>query len=147
MVVPFTNSGRMRVTLPVPGRSTTPGVSRASSANPRPFNGRSTIWLLVITWPTLPDSELSRGAAAVTSTTDVVSPSRRSTSSSRSLPTSISIPDCTEVRNPAAVTLTSYTPGLSAGTTYRPNSLVDTLVATLVPLLVTVTAAAGTTAL
>src|SRR5205085_9435622 len=110
---------------------------------PRPFSGKSTIWRFVITWPTLPDSELSSGADAVTSTTEVVSPSTRSTSSSRSLPTSISIADCTEVRKPEAVTLTSYTPGLSEGITYRPSSLLTTFAAALVPLLVTVTEAFG----
>ena len=102
----------MRVTLPVPGSSTTPGVRRASSLKPRPFSGRSTICRFVMTCPRLPDSELSSGTVELTSITELVSPSVRSKSSSRSLPTCISTPFCTTVRKPDGRHVDLIDPGI-----------------------------------
>jgi len=111
------NSGRTRFTFPVPGSETTPGVNRARSLNPRPFNGKSTICEFVMTWPKLPDSEFNNGTSARTSSTVEVSPIDRSTSNCKSLSTCISTPGRDVVRKPAAVTATVYCPGFNASTT------------------------------
>ena len=91
----------------------TPGWSLASSRKLRPFSGRFSICLCVMTPPTVCESYCICGAAPSTVTESLVSPMRNAKSAVVVVP--VSTDTWRTMRwNPEASTLTSYSPAKSA---------------------------------
>src|SRR5579859_1948862 len=104
----------------------TPGCRTASDVQSRPFRGNSRT-VSDSTWPESAEEVRSIcGAASVTCTVVVVSPTLRERFNCCCCPTESATPDCTAVANPAAETLTSYTPGVRFGALNKPAESVLT---------------------
>jgi hypothetical protein len=95
----------------------TPGLSATRLKTPRALSGNPTIRLLSITWPSDELFASSSGAVVVTSTDSLISPEVSVKSTAARCSTCNVTAARTAFLNPAFVTATSYSPGLSSGTT------------------------------
>ena len=101
--------------LPAARAACTPGWSSASCWNERPLRGRSRISFSPTRPLTAPEVRLTREASPATTTSSVIFPISRDTSTTASWPTVSRMPRCSAVWNPARAALTWYSPGGRSG--------------------------------